>query len=152
MDERNKWAFWTFVVVAAALVSVPSTLLLQALARYRRLTSGIEPGALRPVTVHFVPHEGSARASLDEPRLDFVDFQLKAPKAKKVELIGDFNQWKKGTLALARRSGGAWDLLLPLPKGRYRYLFVVDGQTSLDPRCRQMEQDDGRQACLKEVR
>lgn len=151
MQDRNKWAFWSFVLLAAALVCLPSTLLLQALGRYRRFADGVDPSALRPTRMKWVPRE-SRGGSVDQPRVDFVEFKLKAPKAKTVELIGDFNGWKSGTLALTRRSSGSWEVLLPLPKGRYRYLFVVDGQAELDPGNPAVELQADRKTSVKAVK
>lgn len=127
--DRNKGAFWLFIVVVFAAASIPSSLLLDALGGYRRSLAGFEPAPLRPVQTRLTPHREDASAL---PNLEFVPFRLKAPKAASVQLIGDFNGWKPGALALAR-SGDRWEVLVPLPPGRYRYLFVVDGRTLPDP-------------------
>ena len=149
MQDRNKWAFWTFTLAAAALICIPSTLLLQALGRYRRFAEGVDPSALRPTPVRWVPRE-APRGTLEAPKLGFVEFKLKAPKARRVDLVGDFNGWRQGTLEMVKKKGGPWDLLLPLPKGRYRYLFVVDGSTVADPSA-PAEDQAGRLASLKVV-
>lgn len=127
--DRNKWAFWLFILAVFLVASVPSSLLLDALGRYRRSLSGFEPAPLRPIQVRSTPHREEASAL---PNLEFVPFRLKAPTADSVQLIGDFNGWKQGALPLAR-SGERWEVLVPLPPGRYRYLFVVDGRALADP-------------------
>lgn len=54
-------------------------------------------------------------------RLTFV-----APAAQQVAVAGDFNKWRTTTHAM-RREHGMWTIELPLPPGRYVYMFVVDG-------------------------
>ncbi len=148
--DRNKRAFWLFIAVVFLAASIPSTLLLQALARYRNALAGFEPPVFKPIQVRFTPRQEAVPASL--ANLDFAAFRLKAPKAKAVALIGDFNGWKAGTLPLARKAAGDWEILLPLPPGRYRYLFVVDGQERPDPAAKENEPVSGRTASVRVVR
>ncbi|HEY3449938.1 MAG TPA: hypothetical protein VGK67_26535 [Myxococcales bacterium] len=58
----------------------------------------------------------------------FVRFTLSAPEARRVELAGSFNQWGERKIALARGDNGAWNATVELPRGRYEYAFLVDGQ------------------------
>lgn len=146
MDERRKWAFWAFCLLAAAVILVPTSSFMTALERYGRFLNGFEP--LRPTRMRTVPHQGQREGGA---RLEFVEFRLKAPKAKEVQLIGDFNGWKAGTLALSPH-GGTWEVLVPLPPGRYRYLYVVDGTQAPDPAATQVEDDTGRWVSVREVR
>lgn len=149
MDERNKGVFWLMAAAAFAIVCIPSITLLDSLQRYHRFLTGFEPATLKPVRMRSTPHRGGRADS--EPKLEFVEFKLKAPKAKKVSLIGEFNGWKKDTLALARQ-GDAWSLIVPLPPGRHHYLFVVDDHEQADPRGGQAEEAAGRLASVKLVR
>lgn len=149
MLDRNKWAFWGFVLVAAALICLPSTMMLDAFRRYRTFAEGVDPAVLRPRRVRYVPH--AERRPAETPDLDFVEFRLKAPKAQAVELVGDFNQWRPGTMKLTKREG-AWELLLPLPKGRYRYAFLVDGQRRLDETVKETEDVAGEPASVRTVK
>lgn len=151
MDERNKAAFWAVAAAAFLIVCVPSTILLQALARYKNLVDDVEPLPLRPTRVRFIPHR-DGRAADVPPKLAFADFSIKKPKAKKVSLIGDFNGWKDGTLPLARQADGRWELMLPLPKGRHPYLFVVDGKEIPDPVAKETMAAGGRTASVKVVK
>lgn len=136
MNDRfggDKRVFWALVLGLLTLALVPSAVMLRTVRGYYHFVTGFEPGTLRPSRVSYLPRHdspGPAQAS----RLHFVEFQLKAPKAKRVELIGDFNGWKAGTLLLAHEPSGDWEMLLPLPPGRYHYLFVADGEPVLDPR------------------
>jgi len=58
-----------------------------------------------------------------------VHFELHAPGAQEVELVGNFNQWRPGSLRLAGPDGsGHWTATVELPEGRYEYQFLVDGR------------------------
>ncbi len=55
-------------------------------------------------------------------------FRLTAPDAKRVSVVGTFNGWDPHAHPLRGPDrNGVWSLSLPLPPGRYRYMFVVDG-------------------------
>ncbi len=60
-------------------------------------------------------------------------FKIYAPKAKKVNLAGDFNSWDlKGAVA-KKDSKGNWSAKISLKPGRYEYKFFVDGNWINDP-------------------
>ena len=55
-------------------------------------------------------------------------FRLMAPDAQRVSVVGTFNGWNpRAHLLRGPDPSGVWSLSLPLPPGRYRYAFVVDG-------------------------
>ena len=60
-----------------------------------------------------------------------VSFFCAAPKAKSVELIGDFNDWLP--LAMTPSVDGWWRAQVELCHGHHQYQFLVDGQPMLDP-------------------
>jgi hypothetical protein len=66
-------------------------------------------------------------------RDDRVVFTIGAPPVADVRLIGDFNDWDPGATRLAPSSDGIWETALQLTPGEYRYRFLVDGETRLDP-------------------
>ena len=70
-------------------------------------------------------------------------FRLKAPNAKRVSVVGTFNEWDPRADPLGGPDrDGVWSLSLPLPPGRYRYMFVVDGvRWVIDPTARAAEAD-----------
>ncbi len=57
-----------------------------------------------------------------------VQFVLVAPRAKRVALVGDFNDWDLDATQLRRTTGDLWTVTVPLTAGRYTYTFVVDGE------------------------
>jgi 1,4-alpha-glucan branching enzyme len=62
-----------------------------------------------------------------------IELRLEAPRAEKVHLAGDFNQWRAGDLPLYRDESGKWRIRLRLAPGRYEYRFIVDGEWQEDP-------------------
>ena len=54
-------------------------------------------------------------------------FQYSDPTARKVTLAGEFNEWDKDALAMAKNDTGAWEARLDLEPGIYEYKYVVDG-------------------------
>lgn len=73
----------------------------------------------------------SAYASIELDEEEVV-FRLEDTGAAKVFLAGDFNNWNPKMDSMVKR-GGAWELRLYLVPGRYRYMFVVDGENMPDP-------------------
>jgi hypothetical protein len=60
--------------------------------------------------------------------IQLVRFVFVDARASSVELVGDFNEWTKGTTTL-RLSGapGVWAASVPLTPGRHEYAFIVNG-------------------------
>ena len=56
-----------------------------------------------------------------------VQFRLDAPNAARVQLAGNFTNWK-AAVAMKRTGAGVWTVVLPLSPGVHNYAFVVDGQ------------------------
>jgi hypothetical protein len=65
-----------------------------------------------------------------------VRFELVAPEAASVAVVGDFNAWSRTASPLAPGDRpGVWTVEVPLSAGRHEYAFVVDGVRWLpDPR------------------
>ena len=71
---------------------------------------------------------------------DVVIFAVKFEEAKKVLIAGDFNGWSAmGTPLHTNGRPGVWTTKLPLPRGRYRYRLIVDGQWMTDPNNKYVE-------------
>jgi chromosome partitioning protein len=65
---------------------------------------------------------------------DSVMFVSLYPRASTVQVAGDFNGWQPEKMPLNKVNGnGIWQLKIRLPKGRYQYRLVVDGQWQQDP-------------------
>jgi hypothetical protein len=70
-------------------------------------------------------------------------FVFVAPRAGKVSLVGDFNDWDATKAPLVRQpNGGPWTITVPLSAGRHLYQFVVDGNWQPDPGA-PIDGDDG---------
>jgi hypothetical protein len=51
------------------------------------------------------------------------------PDARSVHVVGTFNDWRPGSIALVDRDhDGVWRGTVVLPAGTYEYMFVVDGE------------------------
>jgi hypothetical protein len=63
------------------------------------------------------------------PAHGFTRLALRAPRASRVDVVGDFTNWKP--IAARRASGDAamWFIDLRIPPGQYRYAFRIDGTT-----------------------
>jgi hypothetical protein len=69
-----------------------------------------------------------------------VIFAARFERAKKVLIAGDFNNWSPmSTPMINRGRPGEFHMSLPLPPGRYRYRFVVDGKWMTDPHNKYVE-------------
>jgi Carbohydrate-binding module 48 (Isoamylase N-terminal domain) len=61
---------------------------------------------------------------------DDFQFVLLAPRAASVALVGDFNDWDpvRTPMITSRDGAGLWATVVPLPPGRYRYAFLINGR------------------------
>jgi hypothetical protein len=151
MTWRNRWTFWALVIAVLALVSVPSVEWVEALRDYARFAGGWEPTPLKPAPTAFTPRE-SRSPDADEPELKPVLFKHKAPKAKSVELVGDFNAWKPGLFKMKRGDRGVWSLVVPLHTGRHKYLYLDDGVPQVDSSTAADDGPEGRRVSVTTVR
>ena len=63
-----------------------------------------------------------------------VIFSIEAAEAKKVILMGDFNNWDPKTHPMKKDGNGVWKKTLMLPPNKYEYKFLIDGDWKEDPR------------------
>ncbi len=69
-------------------------------------------------------------------------FNIAAPDAREIYLVGDFNSWKiNDSSRLSRLNDGRWEKKVGLTPGRYKYKFVVDGEWLLDTQNNDREQN-----------
>lgn len=49
--------------------------------------------------------------------------------AKKIFVVGDFNEWRENETSLKKRKDGSFSVTLELPRGRsYRFRYLLDGK------------------------
>ena len=71
-----------------------------------------------------------------------VEFRYEDSSAQKVYLVGDFNNWKKREeYAMVRKNGG-WTKKICLPRGKYRYKFIIDDRWIHDNSNPHLEEDN----------
>ena len=70
----------------------------------------------------------SAPSTAQRDTVQVVRFVFVDPQAKRVEVVGDFNEWAKGSTEL-KPSGapGVWAISVPLSPGRHEYAFIING-------------------------
>ena len=112
-------------------VAVPSGFerrVLEAVRDPRRSSRGPIWTALGLVAAVLLVLIGHRVLKLVGPAGATVRFEVTAPRARSVTLVGDFNDWNREHTALLRPEGGdRWSVTLSLPDGIYRYAFLVDG-------------------------
>lgn len=79
-----------------------------------------------------------------QPELALVRFELAAPGAAGVTVVGDFNDWDPHATPMQRAHASAtWSVSLPVTRGRHVYGFVVDGRRWVpDPSAPLAPEDD----------
>jgi 1,4-alpha-glucan branching enzyme len=87
-----------------------------------------------------------------KPKTKKAQFNLFAPEAKRVFLVGDFNNWDVGNLPMKKANKGTWETSFALSPGRHEYRFWVDGVWYDDPNAQEKVVNPfGSQNCLRIV-
>jgi hypothetical protein len=62
-------------------------------------------------------------------------FVFQSARAKRVSVVGDFNQWNASSAPMVRSADGTlWSVLVPILPGRHVYAYMVDDSVlTLDP-------------------
>jgi hypothetical protein len=121
-----------FVALGAGVTY--ATLFSRAKSGERPIASG---RAAAPTPAHL-----TSTTSPGEER-EVVRFELSAPSASRVALVGSFNEWNPVATPLERdAASGKWVVSLRLPPGRHVYAFVVDGDVTADPAAPRAADDD----------
>jgi hypothetical protein len=128
VDERSQFgsvsatvALTRSVAVQGAVGSYPSSRVLGTLGG-RFATLGLSLHGV--TTAGEVPPE-SVRGAPPIPA-GATRVVLRAPRARRVELAGEWNEW--ATVPTTRGADGLWYVDVRLPRGEYRYAFKVDGE------------------------
>ena len=66
------------------------------------------------------------------PDAERIRFDIAAPDAREVLLVGSFNDWARGGVPLRRSRGGVWATEVELLPGLHEYAFKVDGEWTAD--------------------
>lgn len=156
MKIERKDFLLALAIVMFAFISVPGVLFNQAFKKYLSLLNiwsekpiqSIKPsqGKIPPSRNHY------SRADMKEPELKIITFSIKLKSAAEVCLSGDFNKWSRNDTKLIKRSNGAWETMLALPAGKYKYVFFVDGERTLDPYNPSVAELDGQKTSVIEVK
>jgi len=123
--SANRWG----MRAAAALAVVT----LGALAMGTRNPAGTStrtvPVAAAPVMLQSAPSASSTRlVARSGIAARPIMFELDAPGARTVQVIGDFNDWSRNASSMQRGTDGRWRVTTLLPPGRYVYAFLIDGE------------------------
>ncbi len=70
-----------------------------------------------------------------------VKFELEAPYAESVYLVGSFNKWDVNGTPMKKDKSGLWKTNIKLAPGTYEYLFHVDGQWQNDPKGAELKEN-----------
>jgi len=57
-----------------------------------------------------------------------VTFKVRAPTAKEVIVVGDFNNWNTHEHPMKKDDEGFWKVTVLLAPGRYEYKLLIDGR------------------------
>lgn len=107
-------------------------------------TAGVLVTACLILAITMGPGEdqGDSRGTGHQKSATAVTLTLNRPGAKSVAVVGSFNGWHGESCAMHRHES-AWTITLHIPKGRYEYAFLVDGEEIVpDPQAR-IYQEDG---------
>jgi 1,4-alpha-glucan branching enzyme len=111
------------------------------------LSVGHAIGATRSARATDLRVDGSVErtAAHQSPARRDVQFVLVAPTARKVSVVGDFNDWDAShqEFQAQHRGGGVWAVTAKVPVGHHRYSFVVDDSVWVaDPTAPRVIDDD----------
>ena len=69
-----------------------------------------------------------AASTVGRDTVQIVRFVFVDPHATSVELVGDFNEWARGSTELGHSGApGVWAVSVPLSPGRHEYAFIING-------------------------
>ncbi len=111
-----------------------------------RLEGGAPASAVANTSASGAPLVNVANRSGNDESVRFVhQFLIVAPSAKKVALVGDFNDWNGAQTLMTRvNDQGMWSVSLPLSIGLHQFQYVVDDTLRLnDPTLPKTEEEFG---------
>lgn len=69
----------------------------------------------------------ASAAGVSAPAAGFTRLAIRSESARRVEVAGDFSNWK--LITATRAPNGVWYADIRIPPGQYRYAFRIDGTT-----------------------
>lgn len=94
-----------------------------------RQTAAVPMRGESTMTLRQVAHDPSEIVAIPQP------FMFEHKTARRVAIVGDFNNWDAKASEMARDASGLWSAILPIMPGRHLYGFMVDDSVfTLDPR------------------
>ena len=142
-------------LAAFAFISVPGVIFNDAVKKYFNFMGGWNTATIKPSRSNYMPPIRPRHERPDQPlqpELRFVKFSIKIARAKEIKAAGEFNNWNFAALSLVKKSGNTWEAILPLPPGKYKYLYRIDGKDVLDPLNPDTDTDAGRKVSLLTVK
>lgn len=61
-----------------------------------------------------------------------VEFRFLAPRARRVQIAGEFTDWLRNPIEMKPHENGWWSISIRLPLGEHRFRYLVDGQWRTD--------------------
>jgi hypothetical protein len=96
-----------------------------------RLNDAATVDAPRVANTPVVPAANTSEAVRQVP----VPIVFDAAGARRVSIVGDFNDWSESAAPMTRfGSNGPWTATIKVTPGRHLYAFMVDGKLVVDPR------------------
>lgn len=97
-----------------------------------RETPALAPAKPAPAPKPDAPAPSAPIDPAARPKASPVEFKIRSPKAKSVQLVGAFIV-RGGRKEMSRDGEGVWSVTVYLHPGSYRYFFSVDKKKVLDP-------------------
>jgi hypothetical protein len=94
-----------------------------------------------------------AQSNARSDAVELVRFVFADSSAARVELVGDFNGWSRGTIQLSPSGApGVWAVSVPLSPGRHEYAFIINGSRWVaDPLAMKSSDDFGTESSVIRV-
>src|SRR2546423_654374 len=121
-SSRASWWRSKRVIRVSPLAAMALAAGLGAVVALSSIAIGTRIGSRAAVTAQ------ATRTAAPADTVQLVRFVFVDSRASRVELVGDFNEWARGSTAL-KLSGapGVWAVSVALTPGRHEYAFIVNG-------------------------
>jgi hypothetical protein len=108
--------------------------IIYTLIQNNKKTDLIQPGGrLRSVRSQAERRRIVMQENSSKKKIKKIRFSLEADEAKKVSLVGEFNNWNPDADPMQRDENGTWTKTKMLSPGNLEYKFFVDGEWIQDP-------------------